>query len=69
MSTKEKIDLLIEMNKDLKTQNKGLHQQLQSHQKQIDELIRLNAEILVNTNKIGKLYMTMICNVFIKNLS
>lgn len=54
MSTKEKIDLLIEMNKDLKTQNKGLHQQLQSHQKQIDELIRLNAEILVNTNKMGK---------------
>lgn len=54
MSTKNKIDLLIEMNTELKTQNKTLHHQLQSQQKQIDELVKLNAEILVNTNKMGK---------------
>jgi hypothetical protein len=54
MSTKTKIDLLIEMNTELTTQNKTLHQQLQSQQKQIDELVKLNAEILVNTNKMGK---------------
>ncbi len=54
MSTKDKIDILIEMNKELKAQNKVLQQQLQSQQKQIDELVKVNAEILVNTSKMGK---------------
>jgi len=43
----EQIDLLLE-------QNKALQLQLQFQQQQIDQLLHLNSQILVNTDKMGK---------------
>ena len=67
MSTKNKIDLLIEMNTELKTQNKTLHHQLQSQQKQIDELVKLN-KIGKHIDFINNAYEKITKSYFFKNL-
>lgn len=65
MNTKDKIDLLIELNKQLTADNKILQQQLQLQQKQIDDIVKFNSDILVNTNKIGT-HIDFINNVYSK---
>jgi hypothetical protein len=68
MKTSEKVNILIEQNKILQEQIQAQNEQMQAQneqmqaqyalmraqQQQIDELVILNREILVNTDKMGK---------------
>lgn len=61
MKTSEKVNILIEQNKALQEQIQAQNEQMQAQnalmqaqQQQIDELVILNREILVNTDKMGK---------------
>jgi len=54
MKTSEKVNILIDQNKALQEQIQAQNVLMQAQQQQIDELVILNREILVNTDKMGK---------------
>jgi hypothetical protein len=54
MKSSEKVNLLIEQIKAQQEQMQAQQEQMQAQQEKIDQLIKLNHEILINTDKMGK---------------